>query len=214
MSNIRNLLTHKQGFVIKGYNFEWKQKNNGAFFTFGGIKKLLNSFCAAQFFGFRKAVFRQFFFALQTLVFSLTMLLLNFNQALCFFSSETVSFHLPFALRLLNTRLPFGVSIRVRKPCLFLLFLFEGWYVLFMTLLYLYQFDNVIWVANLQIIFYFKNFLPKTFTHFFLSKTLLQQKHFFCKSCKTAILHRLFIFVHLIVLFPYILFYFIFSIKL
>ena len=43
--------------------------------------------------------------------------------ALCNFSSETVSFFLPFALRAANTRRPFLVAILSRNPCLFLRFL-------------------------------------------------------------------------------------------
>jgi hypothetical protein len=47
---------------------------------------------------------------------------------LCFkvFSSETVSFFLPFLLRDANTLRPFAEAILSRKPCLFFLFLFEG----------------------------------------------------------------------------------------
>ncbi len=41
-------------------------------------------------------------------------------------SSDTVSFFLPLALRLANTLRPFAVAILSRKPCLFLLFLFDG----------------------------------------------------------------------------------------
>ena len=55
---------------------------------------------------------------------------------LCFkvFSSETVSFFLPFFLRDASTRRPFAVAILSRKPCLFFLFLFEGWNVRFIAL--------------------------------------------------------------------------------
>ena len=42
----------------------------------------------------------------------------------------TVKLFLPFALLAANTRLPFGVDILSRKPCLFLLFLSDGWNVL------------------------------------------------------------------------------------
>ena len=47
---------------------------------------------------------------------------------LCFsvFSSETVSFFLPFLLREANTLRPFAEAILSRKPCLFFLFLLEG----------------------------------------------------------------------------------------
>ena len=59
------------------------------------------------------------------------------NYALCLRSSETVNLFLPLARRDANTRLPLAVAILSRKPCLFLLFLCEGWYVLFMTVYYL-----------------------------------------------------------------------------
>jgi hypothetical protein len=45
---------------------------------------------------------------------------------LCLFSSDTVRRVLPLALRAANTLRPFGVDILSRKPCLFLLFLFDG----------------------------------------------------------------------------------------
>ena len=50
------------------------------------------------------------------------------------YSSETVSFARPFARRAANTRRPFLVAILSRKPCLFFLFLLEGWNVLFIVL--------------------------------------------------------------------------------
>lgn len=46
-------------------------------------------------------------------------------------SSETVNFFLPLALRLANTALPPFVAIRSRNPCLFFLFLLDGWNVRF-----------------------------------------------------------------------------------
>jgi hypothetical protein len=46
-------------------------------------------------------------------------------------SGETLSFFLPFALREARTLLPLGVDILSLKPCLFALFLLDGWYVLF-----------------------------------------------------------------------------------
>ena len=55
--------------------------------------------------------------------------------ALCLRSSETLNFFLPLALRAAKTRRPFAEAMRSRKPCLFLLFLCEGWKVLFMTVL-------------------------------------------------------------------------------
>lgn len=48
-------------------------------------------------------------------------------------SSETVSFFLPRARRADNTLRPFTVDILSRNPCLFFLFLFDGWKVLFMV---------------------------------------------------------------------------------
>lgn len=47
------------------------------------------------------------------------------------FSSETVSFFLPFLLRDANTLRPLAVAILSRNPCLFFLFLRDGWYVRF-----------------------------------------------------------------------------------
>ena len=48
------------------------------------------------------------------------------------FSEDTVSLCLPFALLALKTLLPLAVAILSLKPCLFFLFLLEGWNVLFM----------------------------------------------------------------------------------
>ena len=48
-------------------------------------------------------------------------------------SSATVNFALPFARRAARTLRPFAVAILSRNPCLFLLFLFEGWKVLFIA---------------------------------------------------------------------------------
>ena len=45
---------------------------------------------------------------------------------LCLGSEETEVFFLPLALRLANTLRPLAEAIRSLKPCLFLLFLFEG----------------------------------------------------------------------------------------
>jgi hypothetical protein len=58
----------------------------------------------------------------------------NQNYALWRRSSDTDSLFLPLALLEANTRLPFALLIRSLNPCLFLLFLWEGWNVLFMTL--------------------------------------------------------------------------------
>ena len=48
------------------------------------------------------------------------------NYFLPLFSSDTVSFFLPFALREAITFCPSAVSIRFLNPCLFARFLFEG----------------------------------------------------------------------------------------
>jgi hypothetical protein len=47
---------------------------------------------------------------------------------LCFnvFSSETVSFFLPFLLREASTLRPLALAILSRNPCLFFLFLLDG----------------------------------------------------------------------------------------
>jgi len=46
-------------------------------------------------------------------------------------SSDTVNFLRPLARRAAKTRRPLAVAILSRKPCLFFLFLREGWNVLF-----------------------------------------------------------------------------------
>ena len=58
------------------------------------------------------------------------MMIIN-HYFLCLGSEETEIFFLPLALRLANTLRPLAEAIRSLKPCLFLLFLFEGWNVLF-----------------------------------------------------------------------------------
>lgn len=63
--------------------------------------------------------------------------------ALCNFSSETVSFFLPFALRAANTRRPFLVAILSRKPCLFLRFLCDGWNVLFIAIIFPFLYFDI-----------------------------------------------------------------------
>jgi len=52
--------------------------------------------------------------------------ILKRNYALCLRSSDTVNFFLPLALLLAKTALPPAVAILSLKPCLFLLFVFEG----------------------------------------------------------------------------------------
>jgi hypothetical protein len=49
-------------------------------------------------------------------------------------SSEVVNFLRPFFLREANTARPWAVPMRLRNPCLFLRFVFEGWYVLFIAI--------------------------------------------------------------------------------
>lgn len=56
------------------------------------------------------------------------------------YSSETVNLALPLARRDANTLRPLAVAILERKPCLFFLFLLEGWNVLFIFLYYLLLF--------------------------------------------------------------------------
>jgi len=63
------------------------------------------------------------------LVFSLGL----FSSYLLFFSSDTESFFLPFTLLLDNTFWPLADFILFLKPCLFFLFLVDGWYVLFIV---------------------------------------------------------------------------------
>ena len=58
------------------------------------------------------------------------MMIIN-HYFLCLGSDETETFFLPLALRLANTLRPLAEAMRSLKPCLFLLFLFEGWNVLF-----------------------------------------------------------------------------------
>jgi hypothetical protein len=59
------------------------------------------------------------------------MLLYKYFYDLSLSSDETVSFFLPLALRAARTLLPLGVDILSLKPCLFVLFFLDGWYVLF-----------------------------------------------------------------------------------
>ena len=53
-----------------------------------------------------------------------------------FFSSETVSFLRPCALRRATTLAPATVAMRLRKPCLFVRLRREGWYVRFIARFY------------------------------------------------------------------------------
>lgn len=51
------------------------------------------------------------------------------------YSSDTVSLALPLARRDASTLLPLAVAMRERNPCLFFLFLLEGWNVLFISVI-------------------------------------------------------------------------------
>ncbi len=53
-------------------------------------------------------------------------------EKIYFPSSETVNFFLPRALRAAKTLRPLTVDILSLNPCLFFLFLTDGWNVLFM----------------------------------------------------------------------------------
>jgi hypothetical protein len=58
--------------------------------------------------------------------------------------SDTVNLFLPFARRDANTLRPLALSILLLKPCLFTLFLFEGWNVLFIAAIsfFSYSFES------------------------------------------------------------------------
>jgi hypothetical protein len=58
------------------------------------------------------------------------------NYTLCLGSSDTDNFFLPFALRADKILRPLADAILVRNPCLFFLFLLEGWNVLFISCLF------------------------------------------------------------------------------
>lgn len=85
----------------------------------------------------------------------------------------TVNLFLPLALLLANTFLPFLVDILSLKPCLFLLFLLDGWNVLFMTLKILFYPSNQLG-CKYRNIFKDKKFILKNFRfyfHLFVSKS-------------------------------------------
>lgn len=69
------------------------------------------------------------------------------------YSSETVSFLRPCALREANTRRPLAVAILSRNPCLFFLFRFDGWNVLFIILCFFDYYS----VSDCKISFFFIN---------------------------------------------------------
>jgi hypothetical protein len=61
------------------------------------------------------------------------------DYRLCSFSLETVNFFLPLALLEAKTRRPFAEDILSLNPCLFLLFLCDGWNVRFISFYFLKQ---------------------------------------------------------------------------
>jgi hypothetical protein len=67
----------------------------------------------------------------------------NLTIPLCLLSSDTESFFLPRRRRADNTARPFTLAILLRKPCLFLRFVLEGWYVRFINYWYLPVFGGV-----------------------------------------------------------------------
>ena len=87
------------------------------------------------------------------------------------YSSETVNFARPFARRAANTRRPFFVAILSRKPCLFFLFLLEGWNVLFIVLYYYMFFvQKIVCAIQLaKLLFFFRTakFYGLNFTYFY-----------------------------------------------
>ena len=74
------------------------------------------------------------------------------------YSSETVNLARPFARRAANTRRPFFVAILSRKPCLFFLFLLEGWNVLFIVLyFYMFFYQTVVYaIQRAKLLFFFR----------------------------------------------------------
>jgi len=78
--------------------------------------------------GDKKKKYPQYFFSLCNAVQD------SWGGVTCYLSSETVSLFLPFLRRAASTFLPLAVDILLRKPCLFALFLSEGWNVLFIFL--------------------------------------------------------------------------------
>jgi hypothetical protein len=71
------------------------------------------------------------------------------SYTLCLGSSDTEIFFLPLALRADNILRPLADAILVRNPCLFFLFLFDGWNVLFIARLFKIQTAKVMIFSNL-----------------------------------------------------------------
>ena len=78
------------------------------------------------------------------------------------YSSDTVNLALPLARREANTLRPLAVAILERKPCLFFLFLLEGWNVLFIVYTYFYVIIHA--VTGCKISDFFE--INKEITHF------------------------------------------------
>ena len=81
---------------------------------------------------------------------------------LCLGSSETESFFLPFLLREASTFLPFAVDILSRNPCLFFLFLLDGWNVLFISLVFQFAIE----CAKVIFFYDYKKFVVPLVAHF------------------------------------------------
>ena len=104
----------------------FKQKGVFAYNTFSVVfKEFCNNCLITKPFRFTESIF--FFRHANQLINAMGIK----YQPLYLGSSETVSFFLPFALRAARTFLPPTEAILSLKPCLFFLFLFDGWYVLF-----------------------------------------------------------------------------------
>ena len=85
-------------------------------------------------------------------------------------SSDTVNFFLPLARRAANTLRPFAVAILSRNPCLFALFLLEGWNVRFIIIMFLFIFYNLDGKDNEFFLFrkiFFKLLSNQVFTRHF-----------------------------------------------
>ena len=97
------------------------------------------------------------------------------------YSSETVNLARPFARRAANTRRPFFVAILSRKPCLFFLFLLEGWNVLFIVLYILYCLYSLFrlfafQLAKLLFFFILTKFSLSIFPYFSIHRDLWRRR--------------------------------------
>ena len=90
------------------------------------------------------------------------------------YSSDTVSLARPFARRAAKTRRPFFVAILSRKPCLFFLFLLEGWNVLFIVVYCFYVYYSMQFAIRLAKVDYFFQT-----TNYFLSKICIIRNYLF-----------------------------------